>query len=627
MWLLPLLLYFTFFASISWGKLLHPIFDTGSEIEIAARLSEGQHLYNELKTYYSPLSYYINALLLSIFGHHLEVFYTIGLVLSLIIILLAYWLVKRLTNFSWAILCSVYLITYCVFNPGGLFNLVTPYSYGTVYATALCLTAFVTLDRYKQTDQIVWLLITAIASGLAGAAKQEYGVAALVATTVAINLCSTDGLKARIKHSLLVILVSIGCALFPLVLLAQYASWGEIYTSLVPTAKAHALINSGLFYFSPARTINLWFGTFKVFILTLLAIYIFLMTSQQTLVYVIRSKQKLNGLAIVLVSIFSVWISLSLLHVPFSSSASKIVLVTSSLIAGLGVAIRWLIKQRWMSNKQWMENLIQCLMSISCAGLSWYLWRWVAIGLTPFGNLTWLLPFLAGWFALTWKSLLQHQHAALLWSLLTFSGVLYSRFWFNIDFYGIYAVAAILLFFTFLYQITQRIKLPIWTCILIGLLMGNVTNLIEFTQYRYPISSAQGTMYTNQLELARTYNQTIQYINQSGAKSVLTIPGGAILNFLTATHAPSSETFFLPGVLPDPEAEREFLTRMQRHLPDLIIYVDVPFAWLNQGYQTLAQFNPLVNQWITHQYRVVYLSSTLIYDNREWTLRIYSDRP
>lgn len=97
----------------------------------------------------------------------------------------------------------------------------------------------------------------------------------------------------------------------------------------------------------------------------------------------------------------------------------------------------------------------------------------------------------------------------------------------------------------------------------------------------------------------------------------------SILNFLSATHSPSRKTFFLPGILPDIEAEHEFLTQMRESPPDLIVYVDVPSQQLNRGYQTFAEYNPLVDDWITRQYQLVYASPEISRQGKEWIIRIY----
>jgi hypothetical protein len=538
---------------------------------------------------------------------------------------------QQLTNPPWAALCSVYLIIYCTFDPNGnVFNLAVPYSYGAVYATVFCLLAFTALDLYGQTGQIGWLLLSAIASGLAGLAKQEFGVAALMAVLIGINLRPTKSFKARIIRSLFVILVAISCVLLPLALLAQRSSWQEIYASLVPVSKTRVLIESGLFSFSPAKTFEVWKGSFYSFIANSLVIGVVVAISQRIANRLRINEQKIRCLTEISIAVLLAWFSLFLLQIPLGVNISKFTIaIALFIVSGLAVVIWKLLKRGERSTNANLTRIsIQVLLIIPLVGITIILVRRLGLTFHLLGNLTWILPLQVGWFAIRWRSLIRHQHAVLLWSLLAFSILLYSRFWFSISFYGIYAVTAILLFFTFLYHVAYWTEFPIWNYALVGLLIGGGVNLAKFGEYCYPVSSIYGTMYTNNPGLASAYNQTIRFINDSGSKSVLTIPAGAILNFLTVTHSPSKETFFLPGVLPDAESERNFLAQMQNNPPDLITYVDVPSPWLSKGYQTYAEFNSIVNDWITHQHQLVFTSSKIVTNGREWYIRIYApNRP
>ena len=623
-WLGVVLICFALFAWASWGKLAHPIFDTGQEAEIAARLMEGQVLYRDLLINYTPLPYYVNALLLRSFGHHLEVFYMVGLVLALTVTLLCYRLVKQLTNPSWAALCASYILIYCAFNPGGLYNLVAPYSYGVVYATVFCLLALMTLDRYGQTGRLGWLLIAAIASGLAGLAKQEYGVAMFFTVLIGANLRPAKSFTNRIGRNLLITLVTVSFVFLPLAWFVHQSSWQQVYTSLIPVSKARIFTDSGLFYFSPARTLVAWNGSFKTFVATSLATGSAMAIAQNITSYLRIDEQKVKRSTQILIGAVLAWFILLLLQIPISNVPKAAIAAALVIASGLAMAIFWYSKSRYIPNTKWTKALVHILIVIPFAGLSLYWVRRMGISFHPLGNLVWLLPLLVGWFAIRWRAMIQDRHAVLLWSLLTFSILVNSRFWFNIDFYGIYSVSAILLFFILLYQLANWTKLPIWNYVLVSLLIGGGMHLAKFTQYRYPISSFQGTLYTDQYALANAYNHIIRYIKDSGVKSVLVVPAGAILNFLTATHSPSKETIFLPGILPNADAERKFLAQMRENPPELIINVNIPFSWLKKGYQTYAEFNPLVDNWITHQHQLVYSSPKLVDSNgKEWILRIY----
>lgn len=560
-WLAAVLACFSLFAWANWGKFEFPIVDIGREIEIPARLVAGQLLYRDVETYYGPLAYYANALALLLFGHRLEVFYIVGLALALAATLLFYRLAKQLTNARWAALCTVCMQIYCTLGPG-LFNFILPYSYGAVYATVLCLLAVAALDRYGYTGRTGWLIAAAIACGLAGLAKQEYGVAALGGVLVGANLYYPQNIRTRVGYSVLVLVVASACVLLPLTLIAQQVSWEKLYQSLFPVSKAGLLNRSSLFQVSPVKTLYIWWISFRVF-------------------------------------------------------------ATASLVIwGSMVAAHWLSKFRWMPNSRWIRVSVEVLAAIAFALVGMTLLRSISRHYSsdffhPLGDLSWCIPLLVGWLALMRPQFAQSKQASLVWTLLVFSLLLNARWLFYINFYGLYATPVVLLFFTMLYHLAQRVDALVWRYLLICLLIGSSMKLGDLAQYSYAVYSSHGTLYTRDAAVARAFNQTIQAINASKATSVLVLPEGSILTFLTATHSPSREITFLPIALPTSEAEREFLARMQANPPDLIVYIDRSFPeW---GYQTYAEFNPLVDHWITQQHRLVDF-----FPKDEGAIRIYA---
>ena len=559
-WLFVVLACFVIFAWISWGKLNHPIIDYGREVETSARLLAGEALYRDVNCNYGPLAYYANALALLIFGHHLEVLYGVSLSLALAATLLVYYLGKRLTGAPWSALCTLCVLIYCIFSLV-LFNFTTPYSYGGVYATVLCLLAFTALERYGNSGKIGWLMTAAIACGLAGVSKQEYGVAALAGLLIGINVRFSQNLRTRLRHSALVIVVAGICVLLPFAAIAQQIGWEELHSSLVPSAAMLSVLKkSRLFQVSPTETLIKWIVSFSAFAAVSLIIWFWIVVVRSLSQH--KWFSKLKGfrtlLELLLTSTFS-WLSL----------------------AGVELIIVFLAQ-----NLDYFPGSIRGY-------------------IFPLNEMHWAIPILVGWFALRWSQLLRVRQAPLLWSLLIFSLVLNSRWLFHIGFYGLYATSVILLFFALLYHLslqTGKSKL-VWRYLLICLLVGSMMNLVKFGQYRYPVHSSYGTFYTPHSDLALALNQTIDTINASRANSVLVIPEGVILNFLTATHSPSPETTFLPSALPTSDAERDFVEQMQANPPELIVYVKRNYEqW---GYQTYAEFNPIVDRWITHEHKLI----------------------
>jgi 4-amino-4-deoxy-L-arabinose transferase-like glycosyltransferase len=627
LWLTALFGSFALLAWASWGKLTELIWDTGHEVEIPARILNGEILYRDIETYYGPLPYYINALGLLIFGQRLEVFYAIGLVLAAIALLLVYTLVKRLTDAPWAALCTLYIVIYCAFRPQGLWNFIVPYSYGVVYATIFSLIAFLALDRYGSSGKAKWLALGAIASGLAGLAKQEFGVAAFIGVLVGANLYPPGTWLAVVKRSLPTILLTGTCVFIPLALLAQQSSWQNLFAALLPLSKSKVLTESGLFDVSLAKTLFEWNQSLRNFLgasgMVGMAIWVADWMVRQTSIASKSARIILELVATVALAAGG----LALLQVNSSKQSLLILSAALLVISGTVSIVRWSRQPNSIGNKISIARILKFLLVPMLASIGLLVARRLSCCSVavfhPLGYLAWLLPALVLWFALKGWHWRRDKHAPLLWTLLLFSLLINARFLFYINFYGLYAVTAVMLFFICLYQLARATKLPIAKYLLICLLIGGILNLTELAAYRYPVRSPQGVAYSKDADLALAFNRSVEFIRNSGKKSVLVVPEGSILNFLSATNSPSRETIFIPGVLPTPKAERDFLKRLEADFPDLIVYVDVPFFWLKPGYQTYGQYNPLVHQWIIEQYRLVHSSPQLVYHDKPWTLRIY----
>lgn len=550
--LIAVLICFILLAWVNWGKLETPIIDIGREVEISARLADGQVLYRDVATYYGPLAYYVNAFILLIFGHRLEVFYAVGVGLSLIAALLFYRLAKRLTNANWAVICTLSMLVYCALGPG-IFNFIMPYSFGAVYAIVLSLIAIACLDLYVSENHLKWLVVAAIACGLAGLAKQEYGVAVLGSVIVGINLNTHHKLGNRILRSLLVILIASICVFLPLALLAHSITWEKLYLSLFPVGQANILQRNLAFQVSPFKTIIIWWIQFRSFF------------------------------------------------------------VSSLVIAVAVLAAHWLAKLKFLYSFQWISYLIELAISVTLAWLGLNLLTWLIFIIYkkqyfpfhPLQNLSWFILIAGIWLALILFKKYQQKNNYLLGTLLFFSLLLNARWGFYIDFYGLYAAPVILTLFTFFYSFSQKIRWFFYRCLLICLLLGSffiLENTLNIYQYR--VNSDHGTFYTTNSTVATALNQTIKTINTSDAKSVLVLPEGNILNFLTKTHSPSRELTFLPVTLANTKEEQDFLERMRSNPPEIIVYIHRSFEIWN--YRKYADFNPLIDNWITQKHKLIH---------------------
>jgi hypothetical protein len=566
-WLGLVLAWFAFFAWASWGKVEFPLIDVGREVEISSRLLTGQLLYRDVETYYGPLAYYANALALKLFGHHLDIFFAVGTGMGLLATGLVYHLAQSLTNRPWAALCAICFTTYCALGPG-LYNFILPYSYGGVYASILGLLAITCFHYYPKEEQPRWLVLAGISCGLAGIAKQEYGVAALGGILISVIFYSTQSLNIRIKNSLLILFSAILSAILPLAWLAHYVSWPTLLAALFPIAKANLLSQAPMFQNTLANSLlNSWIS-FRIFLVSSLVIL-------GTLFAVNLIIAKLNFL----------WLN---------SRHNKNI---TQLIAALAISQALLVL---LSKFVIRSNPASIFHPLS--GIGWFPW------------------FLIGYVIICAfkKRTSRYNHNPTFWAILFFSLILNARWSFYVKFHGLYALPVILVFFALAYHISLRTKTKFtWYYLLICLLISFMPQLDQLNEYHYKVSSSYGAFYTKNEQLSYALNKTIKTVGISKEKHVLILPEGNIINFLTATHSPSREITFLPHTLPAEEDQRKFLSRMEMSLPKIIVYADISFhLW---GYKNYAQFNPLVYQWIIQNYKLVESSST-----SEGTIKVYT---
>jgi hypothetical protein len=531
----------------SWGKVGDLVIDIGHEIEIPARLAAGQHLYSDVQAYYGPLPYYVNALALLIFGHHLEVILFIGAFLSFISCGLVFIIAKRLTDEYWAALCSICVIVYCAFRTD-LSNFILPYSFGAVYATVFCLMALLAVDNYSKNHKAYWLFSAAALSGFAFLSKQEFGVAALGATLLGANIALSCKLQRRLLNIAGVILVASGCVILGLFWLSMYVSWQIIFASLFPASKAAIFAHSTFFQISPLKTLGIWWDTFKVFLPAFGVVFCVMST------------------------------------------------------------VDWALKEHWFKRALWLRTVVQAVLGFTCTLAALTLLQKLADSssavFNPLGYLHWTLPALLAWFFLKKNTVKSHKHVSLLWGLLSFALLLNLRWLFYIGFYGLYATPAIILFFFCFYQVENvRLKALIAQSVLVCLSIGLFLLVSEYKSYSYAVQSTSGTLYTKNAAQATAFNTAIQYIQSSQAKFVLVLPEGSVLNFLTATQSPSTEAAYIPGVLSNSEEERKFVEKMNNQQIDQIVYVERPFS--DWGYESYEDFNPIVHDWVVHKHKLL----------------------
>jgi hypothetical protein len=160
-----------------WGDIVS---DCGREAYLAMRLVTGDVLYRDVASQYPPLAPYLNALLMRLFGVHLDVLYASGMVSSALVTLLTYRLCRRALAAPAAAATAGLLLFVCGFR-SYLFDYILPPSYSGLYGLIFGLLAMLLLLRAWERRSMMPLMGAGLCCGLALVCKLESGLAAAAA--------------------------------------------------------------------------------------------------------------------------------------------------------------------------------------------------------------------------------------------------------------------------------------------------------------------------------------------------------------------------------------------------------------------------------------------------------------
>jgi hypothetical protein len=163
----------------TWGHWGDFQIDNGRELYIPAAILKGKLLFRDLWYMYGPLAPYLKALLFRVFGVHLTVLYTFGLVLTVGTAILTFEVgrIFRLGPLTSAVPALFFLVE--AFYPF-IRNFIFPYSYAASLGAFLGLACLYFVLRHLNDRHTSHLALAAILCGLAVLTKQEFGFACVV---------------------------------------------------------------------------------------------------------------------------------------------------------------------------------------------------------------------------------------------------------------------------------------------------------------------------------------------------------------------------------------------------------------------------------------------------------------
>jgi hypothetical protein len=512
-----------------WGMLT---IDCGHEMYLPAALSEGKRLYFDVWYPYGPLIPYWHALLFRLFGIHLWLLETAGIVIVGLMTLVAYSLSRMFLPVSLSFAAGLAFVVQAF--QLHLFNYVLPYSYPAAYGALMfvILTWLVVKDGFAEKS---WTILAAGSiAGLEAITKIEFGMAAyiLVVGAILMRAWRTRSAGRLVKDAALTM---------PGVLL-----WMGVYGWYVRAS-------SVAFIFE--QNITLLPGSY--FVQTVGRRWMDIVGFTTSPVIIADSALVgLLGVAVV---------------------AAGVRVASSSRMAG------WLVTSAALSI---------CALQLSVVYAEKLLHRPLPTFLTRVGpfvyfnsGMIFVSVALAVWTFVRWlKGARGGQESALL-LLLTAAIALGSRTLVGVQptgysiFYDTIAFIAFLIALkklAGLFRVPDSARLWMWTSALLCCGLVSLTVAYYPVHRRsYPIRSQRGSAYMEPVT-GQVFAQTLAFLNEAKARSQKFVvwPEEVALYYFTGTLAPNRWWYVIPGIVSPGELTSRFLQDLDRQQVEYVVLSD-----------------------------------------------------
>lgn len=532
--LLGLALLFGVLLHLTWLKWGDPVIDTGRELEIPWKVAEGGLLYRDMAYNYGPFSPYVNALFLKLFGTHILSIVYSGILAAAAGMVLVY-LTSRifLDRIASACLCGVFLFE-CAFQhyyPNNNFNFILPYSFPAVHGILAALGAFILLARYMDRESRLPLAGAGVLSGIALLCKVEIA-GAVLATLAVAPLLMRRGRTAFFKDT---------------------ASWGAPFAAV-------AIVGFAPFIAAASFQQVVWENVFKPQLVDISASIFFL------------ERLGLTGLEDNLAGMIK--------------SLGLWALFTAAL--GMGAS---LLPRLWY---------VAGILGLGAVAAAWFL--------LPYDLEFRCLPLVGIGVAavhayLAIKRKEERADACRILALSLFSLLCLLRIFLmaGTEHYGFcLALPGVILFAVFLLRVLPR-WIPILArnprfygaAVLVALLALSARSFFIDSWRMYEakhiqIEGPNGRMRINSTPLFIDFKDTLDHLKEKGKKgdTLLVLPEGALLNFLSGQPNPTYYNLFIPPELNAPGVEEDVIDRIEEAKVERIVVLNRPV--LEYGFRGLG---------------------------------------
>jgi 4-amino-4-deoxy-L-arabinose transferase-like glycosyltransferase len=219
------------FASLtawSWRKWADVFIDYGMDLYIPWQLSQGRRLYRDISWLHGPLAQYFNTLLFKLTGPSITTLIIADLAITALLTFVIYRIFTILFDRRTALaVCVVFLsgFAFSQYTRMGSFNYIAPYRHEQTHGVVLAVVMVYCLIRLLTQGQTRWAGLAGLCLGLVALTKIEITLAAAAAAGSAFVVIAVDRF-ASIRQTLRHLLFFAAVALIPpLISIAVMATW------------------------------------------------------------------------------------------------------------------------------------------------------------------------------------------------------------------------------------------------------------------------------------------------------------------------------------------------------------------------------------------------------------------
>lgn len=561
--LLALAVLFVVMLAASWQRWTQPLLDHGREMNLPTRILAGEHLYSDVQFLYGPFAPHFNALLYKLFGIQLGTLKVSGAVCAVLILLMIYWLSRRLMSVWESAAVTGLVLVICAIKSTA--NYIQPYAYAALYGFLFSLSSLVCTVKFVQTRQSKVMIWSGIFAGLALISKPEIALAGWTAAAVVLLTESLADRKALGREALNFILpvivifaASYGFILWRTPLSVLLNDNHVLFTNMPPQLVYFNRHISGL----AKLPTSLWFS--------------------------------LTGIAV-----FGVWAG-------------------ASAMVGSALSFR---RQNWLHSLR-LSALVLLISAVLREAAIKFLN--VPDDVTPFASAIFALPVvigIIGW--RIWKAWRSGQTVSaeqrILLALTVFSLFSILRALLNVTTTGPYTpffiptLIVVFLYFLFraapVFLASPQVRLNVSrvaVCLIALLVIGlGVNSARRFrTINTFEVSSARGSFITLP-EIGEPLQAAIRFAEERAkpGEYVLALPVATTINFMAARRYPLREEIVHPGFLTD-EKEFDAIERIKSRKVPLVLVANLITSEFRDRIFG-ADYNRELMRWITENYHLV----------------------